>query len=101
VDEGARRALIERGKSLLPSGILEVRGQFQRGDVVELEDGSGRVFGRGLTNYSWEEVAQLRGRKTSEIAAVLGAKPYDEVVHRDNMVILAERSASGPRRGSP
>ena len=101
VDEGARRALIERGKSLLPSGILEVRGQFQRGDVVELEDGSGRVFGRGLTNYSSEEVAQVRGRKTSEIAVVLGAKPYDEVVHRDNMVILAEKPASSSRRGAP
>ena len=88
VDEGARRALVEQGRSLLPSGVVEVRGRFQRGDVVELEDASGRVFARGLTNYSSEEVAQVRGRKTSEIAATLGTKPYDEVVHRDNMVIL-------------
>jgi len=101
VDEGARRALVERGRSLLPSGVVEVRGRFQRGDVVELEDGSGRVFGRGLTNYSSEEVAQVRGRKTSEIAATLGAKPYDEVVHRNHMVILEGRSAPGSRRDDP
>jgi glutamate 5-kinase len=99
VDEGARRALVEQGRSLLPSGVVEVRGEFHRGDVVELEDAEGRVFGRGLTNYSSAEVQELRGRKTSEIASALGAKPYDEIVHRDNMVILEEHRPNGKEQG--
>lgn len=88
VDAGARRALVERGKSLLPSGVTGVEGRFERGDVVELEDEGGEVFGRGLTNYSAEEVLRLRGMKTSQISRVLGSRPYDEIIHRDNLVIL-------------
>ena len=95
VDEGARRALLERGKSLLPSGVLGVEGDFRRGDVVEIEDEAGRVFGRGLTNYSSEDVLRVRGLKTSQMARVLGAKPYDEIIHRDNLVVFSDASHSG------
>lgn len=92
VDQGARRALLERGKSLLPSGVVDVEGQFRRGDVVEIADEAGRVFGRGLTNYSSEDVLRVRGLKTSQMARVLGSKPYDEIIHRDNLVVFSDAS---------
>jgi glutamate 5-kinase len=88
VDEGARRALQERGKSLLPSGIARVEGSFQRGDVVRIVGPEGEEFARGLSNYSAEEVRRIKGHHTSEIEQILGRSDYDEVVHRDNMALL-------------
>lgn len=88
VDAGARRALVSGGKSLLPSGIRTTRRSFRAGDVVSLVDPENREFARGLANYSRDEVEKIKGLKSHEIAAVLGHKPYDEVVHRDNLVIL-------------
>ncbi|MBI3988441.1 MAG: glutamate 5-kinase [candidate division NC10 bacterium] len=90
VDEGAKTALIQRGKSLLPSGIKAVSRSFGAGDVVGLVGEDGIEFARGLTNYSAEEVERIKGRRSTEIEAALGQKPYDEVVHRDNLVILKE-----------
>jgi len=89
VDAGAREALVERGKSLLASGILAVEGRFQPGDVVAIKDEAGEEFARGLSNYSAEDAHKIKGRKTTEIATLLGFKPYDEVIHRDNLVILS------------
>ncbi|MCX7012065.1 MAG: glutamate 5-kinase [Candidatus Sumerlaeota bacterium] len=88
VDAGARRALVVRKTSLLPVGVAEVQGEFQKGDVVEICDKDGQCFAKGLTNYSSEEIARIRGRKSSDIGKVLGEKRYDEVVHRDNLVVL-------------
>jgi glutamate 5-kinase len=88
VDAGARQALVAGGKSLLPSGIGLTRRGFRAGDVVSLLDPEDREFARGLANYSRDEVEKIKGLKSREIAAVLGSKPYDEVVHRDNLVIL-------------
>jgi len=88
VDAGARRALVSGGKSLLPSGIRTTRRSFRAGDVVSLVDPEDREFARGLANYSRDEVEKIKGLKSHEIAAVLGHKPYDEVVHRDNLVVL-------------
>jgi glutamate 5-kinase len=88
VDAGARQALVTGGKSLLPSGIRMTRRSFRAGDVVSLVDSEDREFARGLTNYSRDEVEKIKGLKSHEIAGVLGHKPYDEVVHRDNLVIL-------------
>jgi len=88
VDRGARAALVERGKSLLPSGIVGVEGEFQRGDVVRLRGPDGEEFARGLTNYSSAEVERIMGCHSSRIAGILGQKHYDEVVHRDNMALL-------------
>ncbi len=88
VDAGARRALVSGGKSLLPSGIRTTRRSFRAGDVVSLVDPEDREFARGLANYSRDEVEKIKGLKSHEIAAVLGQKPYDEVVHRDNLVVL-------------
>jgi len=89
VDAGARQALVERGKSLLASGIVAAEGQFQQGDVVAIKDEAGEEFARGLSNYSAQDVQKIKGLKTTEIASLLGFKPYDEIIHRDNMVILS------------
>lgn len=83
VDAGAERAL-RAGKSLLPSGITEVRGEFRFGDAVAVVGDSG-AMGQGLVNYGSDALAKIRGRHTREIAAVLGVHEYDEVIHRDNL----------------
>jgi len=99
VDAGARGALVLGGKSLLPSGVRGTQKTFRAGDVVSLVDPAGQEFGRGLANYSRDEVEKIKGLKSDEIAGVLGARPYDEVVHRDNLVILEAPPASVPERG--
>jgi glutamate 5-kinase len=88
VDMGAREALIKKGKSLLPSGILKVSGNFKVGDVIEILDMKGTVIARGLANYNSVEVEKIRGRKTTEIEKSLGYRYDDEVVHRNNLVLL-------------
>jgi glutamate 5-kinase len=93
VDAGAREALVARGKSLLPSGIRGTRRTFRAGDVVSLVDAEGREFARGLANYGRDEVERIKGLRSQQIGATLGQKPYDEVVHRDNLVILQEPDA--------
>ena len=87
VDDGAAKALLAGGKSLLPSGITAVGGRFARGDTIAVMDSAGREVARGLTNYSAAEIDRIKGLKTSAIAKVLGEKPYDEVIHRNNMTI--------------
>jgi len=89
VDAGARRAVEHDGRSLLPIGVVKVKGTFNKGDVVAVCDPGGAEFARGLTNYSADDVRRIRGLKTGEIAEALGHCPYDEVVHRDNMVVTA------------
>lgn len=88
VDEGAHRALMEKGKSLLASGVRSVGGKFERGDVVAVATEDGGEFARGLTNYSSSELALIAGCHTSQIEARLGYKDYDEVIHRDNLTLL-------------
>ncbi len=90
IDDGARHALIEEGKSLLPSGIIDVEGDFHVGDPVLCLDGGGKILAKGLTNYGAEEVRKIMGLKTSRIHQVLGYKDYDEVIHRDNMAVDKE-----------
>lgn len=87
VDEGARRAVLEKGKSLLPSGIHAIEGRFERGDAVHICDIEGREFAKGIAGYSRQELERILGRNSSEIEAILGYKYGDEVVHRDNMVV--------------
>jgi glutamate 5-kinase len=88
VDDGGREALVNKGKSLLPGGVVRVEGTFKAGDCVNCSDNRGNVFARGLTKYSSADLEQIKGLKTSQIAGVLGHKDYDEVIHRDDMVIL-------------
>jgi glutamate 5-kinase len=90
VDPGARKALVQRHKSLLPAGILEVFGGFRKGDAVHLMGADGKPFAVGLTNYSAREIGRIKGRQSQEIAQTLGQKGYEEVVHRDNLVIFPE-----------
>jgi glutamate 5-kinase len=89
VNEGALRALTAKKASLLPIGVVSVDGQFDKGDVVEIRDGSGRVHGRGLVNYPADACRRLAGRQSDEIEAILGWHGYDAVVTRDNLVMGA------------
>jgi glutamate 5-kinase len=88
VDSGAREALSGKNKSLLASGIVEIDGQFIAGDVVRITDKSFGEFARGLTNYSSSELLRIKGLKTADIRDVLGYKARDEVIHKDDLVIL-------------
>ena len=87
VDAGAARAL-KAGRSLLPSGITEVSGAFSFGDAVSVEH-EGQPLARGLANYSGSSLQKIKGRQTRDIASVLGYKDYDEVIHRDNLVLTS------------
>ncbi|HVC93771.1 MAG TPA: glutamate 5-kinase [Pirellulales bacterium] len=87
LDDGARRAIEKQGRSLLAIGVVDVVGQFQKGDVVALRDQAGAEFARGLTNYAAGEVLLIKGLKTEAIATALGHCPYQEVIHRDNMAV--------------
>lgn len=88
IDDGAVRALEQRGRSLLPAGVLRVEGTFEIGDSVSCVNGQGEEIARGLTAYSSEDVAKLAGRATKEIDRVLGYSNGDEVLHRDDLVLV-------------
>jgi glutamate 5-kinase len=88
VDDGAKRALTTQGKSLLPSGIVRVSGNFRFGDAVYCVDSAAQRFAQGLVNYSATELQAISGRHTSTIETILGYKECDEVIHRDNLVLL-------------
>jgi glutamate 5-kinase len=86
-NEGALRALEQGKASLLPVGVVAVEGSFDKGDVVEIHDGSGRVRGRGMVNYDADACRKLAGRRSDEIDAVLGYRGYDALITRDNLVM--------------
>jgi glutamate 5-kinase len=89
VDEGAERALAKGGRSLLPSGVRRVEGGFGVGDCVRCVGPAGDEFARGLVNYGAAELARIMGRHTREIERLLGYKGSDEVIHRDDLVLLS------------
>jgi glutamate 5-kinase len=95
IDAGAAAAL-GRGKSLLPAGVREVHGRFDRGDTIRVIDEDGREVARGLTAYSSEDAKRICGRRTAEIEALLGYRGRDEIVHRDDLVVVRPR---GPQQG--
>jgi len=86
VDDGAAAAL-RRGKSLLPAGIVAVEGEFERGDAVVVRARRGNEAARGLTAYSSGDIRRIAGHKSGEIAAILGYRGRDEVIHRDDLVL--------------
>lgn len=90
VDEGAVKAILKNGKSLLPSGIISVEGVFEIGDSVYCVDSEGRRIAKGLSNYSSTDMKKIKGQKTSEIDRILGYKYSDEAIHRDNLVIFKQ-----------
>ena len=89
VNDGALQALVSNKASLLPIGVVGVEGTFDKGDVVEIRDGSGRVHGRGLVNYPADACRKLAGRRSEEIDTILGWRGYDAVITRDNLVMGA------------
>ena len=88
VDDGARRAVVEQGKSLLPSGVRAVEGEFQKGDPVDLVTMAGEAFARGLCAYDADDLRTIAGHKTSEIEGLLGFRYLDEAIHRDDLALL-------------
>ena len=105
LDDGAVRALRQGGRSLLPAGVVRVEGSFGIGDPVALVDGGGGEIARGLAAYPSGEVERIRGRSTREITSVLGYSNGDEVVHRDDLVLLGDSTeddaAGEPAQGAP
>ena len=88
LDDGAVKALTEMGRSLLPSGIAGIEGNFEVGDYIKCLNADGKKTAKGLTNYSSKDLEMIKGKKTSEIEEILGYKYSDEVIHRDNLVIV-------------
>lgn len=89
VDRGCAQALLSNGSSLLAAGVKNVEGSFEQGSTVSIVNPDGWEIARGLVNYSTDDVQKIMGAHTHEIAEILGHKPYDEVVHRDNLVLLS------------
>ena len=90
IDDGAAEAILNRGKSLLPSGIVGVEGEFSVGAPVEFRKTDDETLGTGLVNYSSTDIRKIMGLKSSQIKNRLGHKPYDDVIHRDNLAVTAE-----------
>jgi len=87
IDDGAAVAVGQKNKSLLPAGIVSVEGEFGRGDVVAIVTKAGESIARGLSNYSSADVLRVMGKKTAEVKTLLKEAAYDEVVHRDNLLL--------------
>lgn len=90
VDAGAVRALVDKKKSLLPVGIRRVDGPFRKGDIIAIKDPEGAVVAQGMSNYDDETMARIAGKHAGEIGVVLGEAAYDEAVHKNHLVVLAE-----------
>jgi glutamate 5-kinase len=88
VDDGAKKAIVQRGKSLLPSGVVKIKGSFDRGDLVTCLGPRGKEFARGLVNYSAPELEKIKGLRSDQIESTLGYKYSDEVIHRNDLVVL-------------
>ena len=88
VDQGARKVLTGQGRSLLPSGVVRVEGEFERGACVRVCGPDKTEFARGIADYASEEIARILGHRSGEIEEILGYKYGDEIIHRDNLVVL-------------
>ena len=100
VDGGARKVLMEGGKSLLPAGVTGARGRFRPGDAVSIADRRGRVFARGIARWSSEQVDRGKGKRSAEVRTLLGPETPAEVVHRDDLTILPQSGTSESRKGA-
>jgi len=87
VDDGAEKAIIKSGRSLLPSGITALKGSFKKGSAVDILNKNDKLIAKGLTNYSIEDLRKVIGLKSSELDEVLGSQGYEEAIHRDNLVL--------------
>jgi glutamate 5-kinase len=100
VDDGARKVLMEGGKSLLPAGVTGARGRFRPGDAVSIADRRGRVFARGIARWGSEQVDRGKGKRSAEVRTLLGPETPAEVVHRDDLTILPQSGTPDPRKGA-
>jgi len=90
IDDGAKNALLKKKKSLLPSGVIEVHGDFKSHDTISVRDKEGKEIAKGITNFSTSELNKIKGKKTAEIEKILNKQTGGEVIHRDNLVIIGE-----------
>jgi glutamate 5-kinase len=88
INEGAKQALLEKNASLLPVGIVAVQGEFQPKSVVQLQDEQGSELGRGLVQFSSEDIRKIQGASSKSIQEILGPVPYDVVIQRDYLVLF-------------
>ncbi|MEW6097105.1 MAG: glutamate 5-kinase [bacterium] len=88
IDEGAKKAILNSGKSLLPSGVLDIKGKFEEGDAVIVKDTQGKELAKGLVDYSKNDLVKIKGKQTNQIEEILGYEYGEEVIHRDNMVVF-------------
>jgi glutamate 5-kinase len=88
IDEGAVRALLAQGKSLLPAGITDIVGNFERGDTITIQKQDGHVIGRGVVRYASSDLNRIAGRRSEEIAGILGYDHGAAVVHRNDLILL-------------
>ena len=95
LDSGACLAVKEQGRSLLPIGVVDAVGDFKKGDVVTIRDENRLEFARGLSNYDAQEIRLIKQQRSDKIESILGHRPYDEVIHRDNLVLSGERFGNG------
>jgi glutamate 5-kinase len=100
VDDGARKVLLEGGKSLLPAGVIGAQGRFRPGDMVSIADRRGRVFARGIVRWGSEQVDRGKGKRSAEVRTLLGPETPSEVVHRDDLTILQPSGASESGKGA-
>lgn len=92
VDAGAAGALLKKGKSLLPTGVVSVEGDFTAGNVVSIVDPTAQEIARGISNYDAQALQMIKGHNSCEIKEILGYHDYDEVVHRDNLTIISQNN---------
>lgn len=95
IDAGAQQAILNGNTSLLPAGITDVEGSFSRGDIVAIQDKNATVIGAGISNYNAFELNKIKGNHSTQIEVLLGHHYGDEVIHRDNMVIINDKDAAG------
>jgi glutamate 5-kinase len=88
VDGGAKNALLTKQKSLLPSGVLEVQGEFKTDDTISVVDTEGNEIARGVAGYTSSDLNKIKGKKTSEIQKILNRKSSGEVIHRNDLVLI-------------
>jgi glutamate 5-kinase len=97
IDDGARRAIADQGRSLLAIGITRVEGEFSKGEVVSIANAQGDEIARGLPNFNSGDVVKVAGKRSEEIRQILGGLPYGEIIHRDNLVVTRRGVQSGPQ----
>jgi glutamate 5-kinase len=90
VDDGAKLALLKKNKSLLPSGIVEVHGEFETDETITILDLNKKVIAKGVTGFSSTDLGKIKGKRSSEIEKILNHKAHDEVIHRDNLVLIGD-----------